>query len=202
MTSFWQNYFCTYFPKYQHIEENDVFWDHFEKIHFCSYQLSTFREKEHCFKITIRNFFAHISKNINISTKTMFLESKNINISKRATFLLRSFLKIVYCPNIQKYQHIDEIEVFSYHFEKILFCPYLRKYQHIEKSEFILRSFWKKPFFVHISKNINISTKTTFFETILKKISFCSYLRKYYQYIISSSLSSFFESIQKSSSVH
>ena len=167
MTSVWKNYFCTYFSKLQHIEENDVFWDHFEKIHFCSYQLSTFREKEHCFKITIRNFFAHISKNINISTKTMFLESKNINISKRATFLLRSFLKIVYCPNIQKYQHIDEIEVFSYHFEKILFCPYLRKYQHIEEKN-IVRSYFGHPFWWKgLCGEINLKKSVLFLEMLI-----------------------------------
>ena len=91
-------------------------------------------------------------------------------------------------PYLRKYQNVQKNWVFLDCFVKIVFCHFLRKYQYSRKSYFSLdlfekicflsicpkhstfRAKWQHfkitfemLFFAHISKNINISRKTTLF---------------------------------------
>ena len=128
---------------------------------------STYREKLRYFKITFKNrFFAHMY--------------------------------------IQKYQHVEKKEFFWDYLEKHFYCPYLRKYEHFGENFLIkilnikfLIKYTKLYFHIsivgHISVKINLLPKTTFFEIILKKTFYCTYLRKYQHFVVNHVFGDHFE---------
>ena len=141
-----------------------------------------------------------MSKNVKITKEICFLRSLLKYLRKyqyrKRTFFFRSLLKIVFCqylrkifwrfrgndvtlrsfcpisPNISKFK--ENVLFFIFHW-KIVFC-YVRKYQHFEENKhFTLKNL----FFAHISENMNISRKGTFFLRSLWNPVFWPYLRKY-----------------------
>ena len=92
------------------------------------------------------------------------------------TLFLDHIEKIVFWLYMQKIQHNGENNVFWDHIEKIAFWSIIGNLHYFEIT-------LKKTFLGYICENINISAKTTFFEILLKKSFFCSYLRPKYQHL-------------------
>ena len=134
LRTFWKNRFCPYLRKYQYSR----------KI--------TFFEKM---------FFAHMSKNINISRKLLYFEIT---------------LKNHVSPYFRKYQHFEENNIFLRSFQisninikirekwlylKKLFFANMWKISTFREKNVILRSLWKIVL-AHIFENISISKKRMF----------------------------------------
>ena len=79
----------------------------------------------------------------------------NFGIILKQSFLVHKFVNI----NIS-----TKITLFLVIFEKVVFCPYIGKYQHIEKSTLFRHHFWNS-FFIYLAENTNISRKITYFDS-------------------------------------
>ena len=97
---------------------------------------------------------------------TEYPKSKSISTFRAQRSFFESLENPVFCSYLRKYQNSRKRYYSLGLFEKVV-CPICPKYQHFEQNYNILRPL-SKNVFVHISENINISTKTKFLETILK----------------------------------
>ena len=109
--------------------------------------------------------------------------SKNINIWRKMSLLWDRFEKVVFCPYIREYQHVEINYVFlrslwkksfcpyirKYLIEKIVFSPYIQKYQHFEENDVIMRSLWKSSFLSICPKISTFRGKLRYYGIGLKK---------------------------------
>ena len=136
-----------------------LYWDHFEKVVFRPYirKYEHFEKKGVVWHHLYKSFFAHITKNINISRKKIYLE---ITLDKNQKYqhfeencvMLRSLWKSYFLPIPPKISNLKERVLFANLFQKIIFCSYVQKYQHFEEKYIVLRSLWKFFFSVYIRK--------------------------------------------------
>ena len=106
ITFFWDHFFWPYIRKYQLIDENNVFWDHFGKIVFCPY----LPKYQHLgIKLVLWDNFKEI----------VVCSSVNIKISRKTTISLKLFWKNKFFLSIYRiYQHFDKNGVSWDHFVK------------------------------------------------------------------------------------